>query len=214
MSLKESNIPNFHAKLITVLIKEVCEDAGISYQDLDGIAVSKGPGSYTGLRVGTSVAKGLCYSLNIPLFAVSTLKGLALNIIKQSALESDRLRDSTSPKDLFVIPMIDARRMEVYTAVFDHQLNSIQPIQAKILNEQSFSALSSAIVLIGGNGSAKFEALCSLPKVRFYNDAQCSAKFLVDLASTAYANKAEEDIAYFEPLYLKPPNITKPKNIL
>ena len=139
-----------HANLLTLKIKELLEKNIISFEDLAAIAISEGPGSYTGLRIGVSTAKALSYTLSIPLISISTLKAMALELKK-------------SAKDVhYYAPMIDARRMEVYTALYDKDLNEVMPIQAKILNDQSFiETLSTHKALFGGDGASKFKDLMS-----------------------------------------------------
>ena len=130
IALRENHEGNAHASQITLLIEAVMKDANIELKNLDAIAVSKGPGSYTGLRVGVSTAKGLCYALDIPLIAINTLESLAHEIIKNNNIQKANF-----------CAMLDARRMEVYCAVFDNQMNSIKKTEAKIIDENSFADL-------------------------------------------------------------------------
>jgi len=193
-----------HAKAITLLI-EACMKAGNrSLTDLDAVAISSGPGSYTALRVGTSTAKGICYALNKPLIAISTLQMLADAAIQQAADQQG-----------LYCPMIDARRMEVYTAVYDSELKEVEPTQALILDEQSFQQQfeTGNKCYFVGDGSAKFEAILTNPLAVFPKITN-SATLLNRLALKAYEQKQFSDLAYFSPNYFKSPNITKSKKVL
>jgi tRNA threonylcarbamoyladenosine biosynthesis protein TsaB len=177
-----------HAEKLHVFIDEVMKEASVSMQDLDAIAVSKGPGSYTGLRIGVSAAKGLCYALDIPLIALPTLSILAEKITKKG----------------LIIPLIDARRMEVYSAVFNSEKIQIRETNAEVLSEASFMEYASEekIVFIG-SGVAKFKEMCGLPNATFIENIQPSSKEMTVLAETKYKKNDTEDVAYFEPYYLK-----------
>jgi tRNA threonylcarbamoyladenosine biosynthesis protein TsaB len=179
-----------HAEKLHVFIEEVLNEANLSLKDLDAIAVSKGPGSYTGLRIGVSAAKGLCFGLDIPLISISTLETLAYQVEASS--------------NEVIIPMLDARRMEVYTAIFSAEKKMISPIEAKVLNENSFQNYFSDFetVYFIGNGVAKFKEICSA-KNTSYIDELPSSKEMVKLAETKYKKSDTEDVAYFEPYYLK-----------
>ncbi len=205
--IKEINAPEArqHISLLSVLIDELLHDEQISYKDLAAIAVSTGPGSYTGLRVGYATTKGLCLSLNIPMIKVDTLYSLAWAMRAQ---HDDNI-------DLF-IPMVDARRMEVYSARYDGQLQVVQPVHAWILNEENVDYLISSgkHIAFGGNGAFK------LPQIRpeinhldhlYIHEIQCNASFLIEAAWNDYLSGQFADLAYSTPTYLKPPNITKPK---
>ncbi|HIB36526.1 tRNA (adenosine(37)-N6)-threonylcarbamoyltransferase complex dimerization subunit type 1 TsaB [Mesonia sp.] len=179
-----------HAEKLHVFIQEVLEEANIKFSHLDAVAVSKGPGSYTGLRIGVSAAKGLCFSLNIPLISISTLEALAHQVdAKQNEV---------------IVPMLDARRMEVYTAVYSSEKVLISPIEAKVLEEHSFDNYFSEFnpVHFIGNGVKKFEEISSA-KNAFFIDALPSAKEMAKLAEAKYEKSDTEDVAYFEPYYLK-----------
>jgi tRNA threonylcarbamoyladenosine biosynthesis protein TsaB len=196
IAFKEQTDRNIHASQITLFIEEVLKQGNKTYQDLDAIAVSKGPGSYTGLRIGVSSAKGLCFALDIPLIAVDTLAAMAKGFIERCF--------SVNPNALFC-PMIDARRMEVYTAVYDANMNYLQETSAKIIDEGSFeNELAAHIVYFFGDGAQKCESILGLnPNARVLADEQNSAKDLSSLALEKFNNKDFEDVAYFEPLYLK-----------
>ena len=191
VSFKEMAEANYsHAEQLHVFIQEVLQEAKISLSDLKAIAVSKGPGSYTGLRIGVSAAKGLCYALNLPLIAVPTLKSLSL----QCQLQAGEV----------AVPMLDARRMEVYMCAFDHKGSEIRQTEAKILEKNSLSewmASYSKVYFIGSGAQKAFEVhnqsnisvLDTLP----------SAKEMSGLSYQKYVSEHFEDVAYFEPYYLK-----------
>ena len=179
-----------HAEQLHGFIQEVLLEAAISLSDIKAIAVSKGPGSYTGLRIGVSAAKGLCYALNIPLIAIPTLKSLSLQCQPKAGE--------------VVLPMLDARRMEVYIRAYDHKGEELHPTEAKILEENSLSELIasySKVYFIGSGAQKAFEVhhqsnisvLATLP----------SAKEMAGLSFQKYVAKDFEDVAYFEPYYLK-----------
>ena len=193
LSLVEHDSKNYsHAEQLHIFIEKALQKAELKKSQLNAIAVSKGPGSYTGLRIGLSSAKGLCYGLGIPLISISTLKSLASQI-------------DTTINDGLIIPMIDARRMEVYTQVFDSKLNELTKIEAKILDKGSFNEFlnSSKTIHFVGNGVEKFENI--LPKNTNYSFSynNPSAKDMIALAFDKYINQSFEDVAYFEPFYLK-----------
>lgn len=202
LAYREGSDTFTHAKETTLLIDACLQEANISAKDLDAIAVSMGPGSYTSLRIGTSTAKGICYALNKPLIAVDTLKSMALAAAK---LEKG---------DLYV-PMIDARRMEVYTAFYKPDMTCIEDMHPLILNESTFAVEIAAKkrIVFAGNGSNKIVNAVESEQFIFTN-ILCNAKNLVPLSYQSYIDANFESIAYFEPTYLKPPNITTPKKIL
>ena len=190
-----------HSAVITVLIKDVCERAGVPISDLDAVSVSAGPGSYTGLRVGMSTAKSICFAKSIPLIGVSTLESL---------IPFDERRTVIG-----YIPMVDARRQEVYYAHFDNQGSLVIDADNLILSPDSFKEeLEKGIIIFSGNGSIKFKEICKHANAVFSDMVTCKAEYLVPVANRKFQNKDFEDIAYFPPIYIKPPNITKPKNKL
>ena len=193
-----------HSNLLTVVIDSLLGQVGIEKQELSAIAVSKGPGSYTGLRIGVSTAKGLCYALDKPLIAVNTLQAMAREILPYNTHQA------------YLCPMLDARRMEVYTALYDASLKELMPTQAMILDESSFAeTLAENNVLFFGNGSDKFRALVeSNANAYFISGHSPSALAVGQLASEAYQKQRFEDVAYFEPFYLKDFVATKPKKKL
>ncbi|WP_435413276.1 tRNA (adenosine(37)-N6)-threonylcarbamoyltransferase complex dimerization subunit type 1 TsaB [Psychroserpens mesophilus] len=188
--LKEDNNANYsHAESLHIFINDVLKSAKLSLKDLDAIAVSKGPGSYTGLRIGVSAAKGLCYALNIPLISVSTLKALACQV---------------NVSDGIIVPMLDARRLEVYSAIYDASFNEIRNVEAQILDENSFlEYLGKETVYFIGNGVEKTKRLIANPNAYFIEDKFPSSNEMSSLAFEKYKKSDIEDVAYFEPFYLK-----------
>lgn len=184
---------NSHASKLHLLVENVLQKANIGFNDLNAVAISKGPGSYTGLRVGVSAAKGYCYVLNIPLIAINTLQSLANGYLMQHPNYSG-----------LICPMIDARRMEVYCAVFDSNLNEILPTQAKIIDEHSFAnELAQNEIVFIGNGAEKCNGKFETQNPKFEIGYVCNATYLSSLAHKAFEQKQFEDVAYFEPYYLK-----------
>ena len=194
VSFKEVNERNAHASSLTVFMEDVLKEAGKTSSDLSAVAVSMGPGSYTGLRIGVSAAKGLCYALDIPLIAVNTLKCMA-NGVLPGYLETEVL----------LCPMIDARRMEVYTAVFNKQLDELESVEAKIIDNDSFQdLLSSHKLVFFGDGAFKCRTVLEHNKNALFVDSFInSARHMSALVYEKYVRRQFEDIAYFEPYYLK-----------
>jgi tRNA threonylcarbamoyladenosine biosynthesis protein TsaB len=197
LDIKLVNERNRHAEVITLFAEELIRDAGLAYNDLDAIAVSSGPGSYTGLRIGTSTAKGLCFALDKPLIAIQTLHAMASGIINHEGYVYD--------EQVLLCPMIDARRMEVYTAVFTFTGDMIKPTAAEIIDENSFSSLlGNKKILFFGDGAEKCKSvLGENPNALFYPGFINSAADLTLKAAEKWKNKEFEDVAYFEPYYLK-----------
>ena len=173
------------------------EEANIDYSKLDAVAVSQGPGSYTGLRIGVSTAKGICYAADLPLMAIDTLEAMAHGM-------KEKLGAQLGPDDLLV-PMIDARRMEVYASVFDANLNKIQDTAALVIDEHSFDGLSKDHRLwLFGDGAPKLEKLFeNQENITIINGYQPSAAHMRTLAEQALQKQQFVDVAYFEPFYLK-----------
>lgn len=166
------------------------EGAEISLKDLDAISLGKGPGSYTGLRIGAASAKGFCYGLKLPLIAINSLDSMVEEFVNQGFE--------------LIIPLIDARRMEVYTAVFDGKYGEmISETEAKILDEDSFSELNDKKVLFIGDGAKKAQEILNLPNAEFRSDIYPSAKGLLKKSVEKFNQRDFEDVAYFEPFYLK-----------
>ncbi|HTK18930.1 MAG TPA: tRNA (adenosine(37)-N6)-threonylcarbamoyltransferase complex dimerization subunit type 1 TsaB [Mucilaginibacter sp.] len=194
IACKEIQQRNVHAEVITLFIDEVLKAANKQYNDLSAVAVSCGPGSYTGLRIGISVTKGLCYSLDIPFIAVETLEAMTDGVIAEG-----------TEQDVLVCPMIDARRMEVFTAVFDAKGNRVKPTSAEIIDQDSFSdLLQTNKMVFFGDGAAKCgEVLGASPNAQIIPGFQNSARHLTKNATEKFINKDFVDVAYFEPYYLK-----------
>ena len=190
IALKEFNDGNFsHAEKLNVFIEDVLKATSKSVSDINAVAISKGPGSFTGLRIGVSSAKGLCFALDVPLISVSTLQSLAMQI---------------QEKDAFVIPMLDARRMEVYSAVFDTENNVVRTIEAEVLNEQSFETfLNKKTTYFIGDGVSKTKEILNHSNAIFVEGKLPSGKEMASLSYAKYQQKDFENVAYFEPFYLK-----------
>ena len=201
LSVQETSFKNAHSSVLTIFIEDVLKSAGIKLVDIDAFAVSEGPGSYTGLRIGVATAKGLCYSLDKPLISVSTLQAMTAGMILAS---TEHRVPSTVHRTLFC-PMIDARRMEIYCAIFDSNGVEIRETEALIVDENTFIDLSEEnLIVIAGEGSAKCKPLLeNRGNLLFIDDFQASAKYMISLAERKYSNNTFENIAYFEPFYLK-----------
>ena len=197
LALRESEKQNAHSEKITTFIKEVMEIAGIGYSQLDTVAVSKGPGSYTGLRIGVSTAKGICYAADLPMMAIDTLEAMAFGM-------KEKLGSQIAENDL-LIPMIDARRMEVYAAVFDANLNRIQDTAALVIDENAFDDLKIDHRLwLFGDGAPKLKTVfADQPNISIVEGFKPSAAYMRPLAERALLDKDFVDVAYFEPFYLK-----------
>ena len=189
-AIREENSQKFsHAEKLHVFIEAVLEEAKIDKKNLDAVAVSKGPGSYTGLRIGVSAAKGLCFALDIPLISTLTLEVLAQQV---------------QCENCYVIPLLDARRMEVYSCVFNAEKKQIRETKAEILNENSFSDfLKEHKTIFIGDGAVKFEAICKNGNAIFQNGLFPSSADMARLAEAKYKISDIENVAYFEPFYLK-----------
>ena len=196
IGLKEEAGGNNHAKHLLPFVEEALKQGGCTVKDLDGVAVSVGPGSYTGLRIGVSTAKGIAYTAGIPVMAIGTLEGIA-----QGAKSLWTGSDDVQPQ---IVPMIDARRMEVFTARYDFAMNMMEEVSSKIVDENTFAELlATQTVVFCGNGMPKCrELLSASPNARFV-DAPVSARYLLPAALKKWQEQAFEDVAYFEPLYLK-----------
>lgn len=191
IAIKELNDGNYsHAEKLHVFIDDVVKESAISYEDISAVAVSKGPGSYTGLRIGVSTAKGLCFALDKPLIAIETLTSLAHAV-------------DTKEKG-YIVPMLDARRMEVYAAVYDTNYEKIRSIEAEIINEHSFyDYVTNAKVFFLGDGAEKCKEFIKHPNAFFIDNVFPSTKEMALLSYQKFTNSDFEDVAYFEPFYLK-----------
>lgn len=190
ISSREDNSPNYsHSEQLHIFIEEALKGASLTFKDISAVAVSKGPGSYTGLRIGVSAAKGLCFSLDLPLISVSTLESLAMQ-------GHEKNYD-------FIIPVLDARRMEVYSAIFDAQGNRLRETKAEIINKDSFLEYAQkGSVLLIGDGAEKCRELLDHPNFSFLT-ALPTAKEMGELSYKKFKANDFENVAYFEPYYLK-----------
>lgn len=201
LGIKENTEGLNHSVLLGTFIDELLKEFNMEVKQLDAIAVSMGPGSYTGLRIGVSMAKGLCYGGQKPLIAVNTLQALARSV-------SDKLKE-----EAWYCPMIDARRMEVYTAFFDRVNRPMIDTKAEIITQDSFAAiLSGHKVYFFGNGSHKTQTLITSPNAHFLDNIESSAAYMAEIAEEKFRKGHFEDVAYFEPFYLKDFVATVPKH--
>ena len=185
-----------HAERLHVFIEEILNETQTSFQDLKAVAVSKGPGSYTGLRIGVSAAKGICYGLTIPLISVDTLQVLARQVKIEEGI---------------IIPMLDARRMEVYSAVFDKNFTKIMDVQAEVLTAESYAEIEESTYFIG-DCQEKCKTVLTKPNFHFVSNIIFpSANEMSALSYQKFVNQEFEDVAYFEPFYLKDFMIKKKK---
>ncbi len=205
--IETHDINNNHAKNLSHFIDVLLERQNTQASKLSAVAVSKGPGSYTGLRIGVSVAKGICYGANIPLIAVGSL-----NSIAQGAIDWLGNNQNIETPDI-ICPMIDARRMEVYTQLFTTNGKSITEVEAKILDENSYAdLLEKKKVLFLGNGSTKAKSVIQHTNASFLEEFNTSSRYMIPIANTKFQKNNFEDTAYFEPFYLKNFVATIPKN--
>ncbi|MEL0455081.1 tRNA (adenosine(37)-N6)-threonylcarbamoyltransferase complex dimerization subunit type 1 TsaB [Flavobacteriaceae bacterium SZ-1-7] len=197
--LKEDNDKSYsHAERLHVYINDALKEAHIAPQDLSAIAISKGPGSYTGLRIGVSAAKGLCFALDKPLISVSTLKAIAHKV---------------NTEEGFIVAMLDARRLEVYSAIYNSNHQKIRETQAQVLDENAFAEyLAKGKVYFVGNGVEKTKSLINHHNAIFIEGELPSANEMGHLAYNKYKISDTEDVAYFEPYYLKDFVALKPKS--
>ena len=195
ISVKESDDLRSHASLLTVYIGELFKETGISATDLKAVAVSKGPGSYTGLRIGVSVAKGIAFGASLPLIGITTTLSMTMGLIQKMG----KIEENT-----IFCPMIDARRMEVYYALYDREGKQIKDISADIITESSFNSISEKYkIIFFGDGAAKCSNIIKRQNIEFFDNFTPSAAFMYKPAKEAFDLKRFEDIAYFEPFYLK-----------
>ena len=199
LSLCELDSKNSHAEVLNGYIEEVLAESKSTLADLNAVAVSEGPGSYTGLRIGVSTAKGLCYSLDIPLINVSTLQSLAFHTsqnINKELLEKE---------NLLFCPMIDARRMEAYTAYYNTQNEEIRKVEAEVIDENTYlEFLDKHTFVFSGDGAGKYQELYkNNPNAHFYPEILLSAKGMIDIAEAKFNTEDFANLAYFEPFYLK-----------
>ena len=202
LALKESFIAKSHSELVALFIKDILSESDKKHGDLDAVAISKGPGSYTGLRIGTSIAKGICYARDIPLIAINTLEAMALKVLNYNYANT------------ILCPMIDARRMEVYTLLMNNKKEKLLDTSAKIIDEHSFDdILRKDKMLFFGNGAEKCKkVLGHQDNAYFIPGVNPSASDVGSMAYDFFLKNKFEDLAYFEPFYLKEFRIIKPKS--
>lgn len=199
VATKEIHTEHAHAGKLAVLIEEVIRESSIEPKQLAAVAVSSGPGSYTGLRIGTSTAKGLCYALNVPLISIGSLELLAHQVNAQNVSRA------------YLCPMIDARRMEVYCEVFDPYLNVVQPVEAKVIEPGSFEELLSRHkIIFFGDGSDKCRDLITHPNAAFISGVYAAASEMGAPAYRKFEQREFQSLSDFEPRYLKEFMIKKP----
>ena len=195
----ESKEGQNHARLVTVFAEDLLNRNNIKPEELVAVAVSKGPGSYTGLRIGVSTAKGICYARHIPLIAIGTLEALALQVINNR-----KFYNIPEGKPTLFCPMIDARRMEVFSMLYNEDASILKQITAVIVDEMFLSEeLAEKQVVFFGNGSEKCRQVLKSSNALFVSNLDASAKYMCELAWKLYNKSQFEDVAYFEPFYLK-----------
>ncbi len=198
--------PRSAASQLAVMIDDIFQVSNRKPQELKGVIVAAGPGSYTGLRIVVATAKGLCYALNIPLVSVNTLELMAYQF-----LEMDAVKKYIKDDNVILCPMLDARRMEVYCALLDHRLNNIEPVQAKIMDDESFKdILESTTVFFFGDGADKCKDMIKHPNAHFSSGLIPLASSLGVIGYTKWEEGVYEDMVSFEPFYLKDFLIKKP----
>jgi tRNA threonylcarbamoyladenosine biosynthesis protein TsaB len=206
IAIRESNDIKSHASLLTVFIEEILKEVSISSRELKAVAVSKGPGSYTGLRIGVSVAKGICYSASLPLIGIDTTLSMYYGIRYNTKGFSENV------SDLLFCPMIDARRMEIYHAIYNSEAIPVKSISAEIIDENSFSDIpETKRIVIFGDGAAKCIDILKRPNVLYCDWFRISAGSLYLPSFMAYNANQFDNVAYFEPFYLKDFITSKPR---
>ena len=193
ISSNSTEVEKSHSKLLIQLIDQSLKDAKIKINEVDAFAVSMGPGSYTGLRIGVSTIKGLCYSLEKPLISINTLE-----ILSKSALNH-----INNYNDFFICPMIDARRMEVFTKMLDNDFNEVEKDKALILDDKSFNDIGGKSIYFFGDGSNKFQKIVNNKNFHFIDNIISSSKHMGELANIKYENNQFENLTTFEPFYIK-----------
>jgi len=207
VSLRESHDTKSHASMITVFIDEILKEQGLKVKDLEAIAVSRGPGSYTGLRIGVSAAKGLAYASSIPLIAVDTTLSMFFGFREKG------LNGEGNPENVLFCPMLDARRMEVYCAIYNYSGEKVKHITAEVITEDSFCDIpESEKIIFFGNGADKCRDIIKRKNSYFNSDFTISAAHMLMPAYQALSDLDFQDIAYFEPFYLKDFITSKPRN--
>ena len=205
---RESPDDKLHSTQLIPFIEEVFKSSGVFAKDLDAVAVSKGPGSYTGLRIGVSTAKGIAYSVNKPLIAIGTLLCMTLGL-------REEMPQLFKNENTLLCPMIDARRMEVYLTLFNNRLENVIEVRAEILNENSFKQiLFNKSIVFFGNGMEKCRKVIQHENAVFIENCKPLARYLAIISHTHYIDQKFENLAYFEPFYLKDFIATIPKDFL
>lgn len=206
---KESHEPNSHSRVLTIFIEDILKENGLKACELDALSVSLGPGSYTGLRIGASTVKGLAYGCNLPVIGLDTLSILAQRVLH----EEGRMPSSFQGKAVRLRPMIDARRMEVYSSAFDQNLSVLDPVKALVVDEMTFvQEFNPHPFLFFGDGAEKCLPLIDHPNAFFIGGVESSSVYMIDLALASFRKKDFLNTAYFEPFYLKDFIATLPKN--
>ena len=201
----DASEPNLHASKLTVFIDQLLKELNLQYSDLVAVAVSMGPGSYTGLRIGVSTAKGLCYALDIPLIGIDTLSSIMEGYVSNRELNTAGL----------YIPMLDARRMEVYMAIYNNDEELIVPTQARIIDVDSFKEYAGKQIYLFGSGASKLaDTFVDYDNIHIDLDYQHSSAWLTKAAAERFGNSEFEDLVYFEPFYLKEFVATMPKKLV
>lgn len=197
LGIKETSEHNSHSRVVAVFIDELLKETGVDKHKLDAVAVSKGPGSFTGLRIGVSTAKGLCYALDIPLIAVETLEAMAFGMKKLPLPKTNKL-------PVVYIPMIDARRMEVYVSIYNNKLELQKATSAEIITSESYCDLQEVnYLMLAGDGAEKCRSVLTHPNISIIDNFSASASYLVEPANQLFEKGKFENTAYFEPFYLK-----------
>jgi len=197
LAFREKNEKNIHAEVLNGFVEEVLKEAQLTLKDLDAIAISMGPGSYTGLRIGVSSAKGLCYSLDKPMIAIGTIEAMA-------HWAAHELKGKLDPNSLY-LPMIDARRMEIYGAFFNQHLEAQSEVKPHILDESSFlEEGKNRTIVLTGDGAAKCQEIFSQRvEIKIYPEILSSSRGMVKMAEDKFNQEDFVDVAYCEPFYLK-----------
>ena len=212
VSQRETSEDRSHASKLTVFIKEVLAEKGIGVSDLDAVAVGKGPGSYTGLRIGVSTAKGLCFGANLPLIAMNTLKIIFNQLV---AFPEEMVQSLLDKPGTLFCPMIDARRMEVFTCLFNSRGDEMESVSARIIEQDTYRAwLSGHNIVFFGSGMDKCRNILAGEHAFFVPDVYPHAASLALLAEQKFSLQEFENVAYFEPFYLKDFIATTPKKVV